>query len=287
MSYASLWGARWRMLRPGNATMAAIGVVVGAVLVGGGTFADVLAAAIAAFLITGFGNVLNDLQDVRIDREIHPERPLAKGDISASEAKAFAGLLLAVGLWEAFAAAGVRTFLFAGANALLLVAYELRLKRMGLVGNLAVGALVASTFLFGAATVDGAWRAWGLVWALAAMAFLANVARELMKDVQDLEGDREDRRTFPMQAGRPLTLALAFVLIQAAVGLSVVAWLRAPWPPFWGVLLLAADVAFVVAAAGAWLDVGRGQRGLKVAMVLSLAAFGFGAMQQRILGIGA
>jgi len=282
-NYAALWRARWRLLRPGNAAMAAVGVLVGVVLATPGDllidedvrarFVAGSAAALAAFLLTAFGNVLNDLRDVRIDREVHPDRPLPAGDISMGQAQAFAALLLGFGLWEAWVAAGVRTLAFAAANTGLLVLYELRLKRLGLVGNVTVGALVASTFCFGAFAVEPAWRDWGAVWSLAAMALLVNVARELLKDIQDLEGDREDRRTFPMRAGRPLTLVLAFLLVNVAVALSVAAFIGSPWSAWWGLPLFAADGAFIVAAAYGWIDVRAAQGGLKGAMLLALLAF--------------
>jgi len=280
-SYGELWRARLQLLRPGNAVMAAVGVAVGAALLepSSAMAYAALPAALAAFLITAYGNVLNDIVDVDVDREGHPERPLPSGRISIGQAKATAALLLALGLWEGFVAAGLRTFLFAVATVALLGLYEWRLKGTGLAGNVVVATLVASTFAFGALTASPDWRAWGMVWALAVMAFLANVARELLKDIQDLEADRERRSTFPMQAGRPVTLLLAFFLVQAAVVLSALAWWQAPWPRLWGIPLLAADIVFVIAASIAWMDVRQAQLGLKLAMLLALAAFLAGALQ--------
>ena len=57
---------------------------------------------------------------------------------------------------------------------------------MGL-GNAVVGYLTGSAFLFGAAAVGSV-----TVLVLFALAALSTVAREIMKGVEDMEGDREE-----------------------------------------------------------------------------------------------
>lgn len=266
------------MMRPGNGLMAAVGTLVGLVLAGSGqplpTSAWV-AAPLAAFLIAGFGNVLNDLRDARLDAKAHPHRPLPSGRIRRSDAQVWAGLLLAFGLYEAYVAAGLATLAFALANAAALACYEAWFKRAGLPGNVLVALLVASTFAFGAVATGTAPGEWGLLWLLMAMAFLANVARELLKDIEDQEADRGERTSLPLQAGPGPTRLLAFFLVNAAVLLSILAFFSSPadwWLP-WLAVLAAADAAFVVASSLAWMHVGRAQRLLKGAMSLALLAF--------------
>jgi geranylgeranylglycerol-phosphate geranylgeranyltransferase len=276
-SYGALWRARLAMMRPGNGLMAAVGVVVGLAVVPHPplALATRLAAPLAAFLVAGFGNVLNDIRDRRVDARAHPERALPSGQVDAGQAKAFAALLLGFGLWEAYVAAGWPTLAFAGANAGGLVAYELWLKRLGLPGNVLVAALVASTFAFGAFASGTAPLDWGLLWLLIAMAFLANVARELLKDVEDMAADQGERRTLPLEAGAGVARLLAFLLVNAAVLLSVLAFFHSPagWSPAWLAVLAGADLLFLVGVSLAWMDVGRSQRVLKLAMLAALAAF--------------
>lgn len=275
-SYAALWRARLQMMRPGNASMAAVGVLVGAALVAPIQASIIVPAMIAAAFVTAFGNVLNDILDRNLDAAAHPERPLPAGRITLTDAKGFALLLLGFGLVEAYLAAGTHLLAFATANAALLGLYEWKLKRAGLVGNLVVALLVASTFLFGAAATGTAPDAWGLVVALATMAFLANVARELLKDLQDVAADTSSRTTFPMQAGAPTTLAVATFCLLVAIGLSAWTW----WTVggLWGAVLLLADATFLAAIGIAWRDVGRGQQLVKNAMLLALAAFALSAV---------
>ncbi|HJQ93336.1 MAG TPA: geranylgeranylglycerol-phosphate geranylgeranyltransferase [Candidatus Thermoplasmatota archaeon] len=276
-SYAALWKARVGLMRPGNCLMAAVGTLVGLVVARAGPLElhTWVAAPVAAFLLAGFGNVLNDLRDARLDAKAHPARPLPSGRIRVADARLWAFVLLAFGLYEAYLAAGRATFAFALANALALAGYEAWFKRAGLPGNVLVAMLVASTFAFGAVAAGTDPRDWGLLWLLVAMAFLANVARELLKDVEDQDADRGERTTLPLQAGPGPTRILAFFLVNAAVLLSVLAFFRSPddwWLPWLGLLALA-DLAFVLAASLAWMHVGQAQRLLKLAMLLALLAF--------------
>lgn len=284
-SYGALWRARVRMVRPGNGLMAAAAVLLGALVVAGvdsvtSGFAATGAAALAAFLLSGFGNVLNDLADREVDAVAHPHRPLPRGLITVRQARAFAGLLLLLGLYEAFLAAGLPTLLFAVANTLLLVLYEWRLKARVLWGNLVVALLVASAFAFGAVAAGVEPAGWGPLWALMAMAFLTNVAREVLKDVQDVDADRAVRRTLPTVTGTATPLLLSFFMVNVAVALSAVAWWRAPaaWGPWWGLPLLGADLVLMAAAAFAWMDSRLGQKGLKLGMVAALVAFALGPL---------
>lgn len=276
-TYARLWRSRIELMRLGNGLMAALGTLVGLVVARTGPLPlhTWVAAPAAALLLASFGNVLNDLRDAGLDAKAHPERPLPSGRIRAADARLWAFVLLAFGLWEAYLAAGTATVAFALVNALALAGYEAWFKRAGLPGNVLVALLVASTFAFGAVAAGTDPREWGVLWLLMAMAFLANVAREVLKDVEDQDADRGERTTLPLQVGPGLTRLLAFFLVNAAVVLSVLAFLNPPdgwWLP-WLAVLAVADLAFVVASSLPWLHVGQAQRLLKIAMLLALLAF--------------
>lgn len=282
-SYWSLWQARLQMIRPLNGLMAAVAVLLGGLVVVGldgvmEGFAALGAAALAAFLVAGFGNVVNDIVDRKVDAEAHPDRPLPRGAVSVGQAQGFAGFLLVLGLYEAFMAAGLWTLLFALVNTGLLALYEWRLKAVLLWGNVLVAVLVASSFAFGAVATQTPVAKWGALWALMSMAFLSNVAREVLKDVQDVEADRAVRRSLPMVAGTAAPLLLSTFMVNVAVALSAVAWWRSSWSAWWGVPLLVADLVLMGSVAFAWIDCRAGQRGLKLGMALALVAFGLGPL---------
>ena len=69
----------------------------------------------------------------------------------------------------------------------LLYFYSARLKRTVLIGNLVIGLMTGMAFIYGGVVVGRMERA--VVPAI--FAFLVNLARELLKDVEDMEGDRK------------------------------------------------------------------------------------------------
>lgn len=261
------------LLRPGNALITATAVGAGGYLAAGGDLAPyagpLAAAAVAGFCFTGAGNALNDLMDRAIDARAHPERPLVTGALTPGEAKGIAAGLAAVGLGAAFLAGPLPGALAVGAG-LALLAYEGALKTRGLPGNLTVALLTGLPFVLGAVVVGHPFS--GLAWALAALAALATLGREVLKDVQDMGAD-EGRRTFPKLAGAPAARRLAGGALLAAVALS-------PLPYLWGgdrlgltylALVLLADALFLLAAFHR--DPGRASATAKGAMVMGLAAF--------------
>ncbi len=277
-SYKALWRARLRLLRPGNAIMAAVAVAIGYLIAASqGTDLDGqdiwlglgwLIPALAAALVTAAGNVANDVLDADIDRTAHPERAIPSGLVSIAGATMLAVFLLASGLLAAWWSGGWPLLAFAAVNAAVLWAYEVRLKRLPLVGNIVVGALVASTLAFGA--VAAGTLPDGVLWVMMATMALSNLAREVLKDIEDMDADA-GRRTWPMVVGPGVASWTATVALGLAIGLAAVLALQGrDWS---GPLLWAAAAAFVVASGlGCW-QASRGQRALKVAMLVALVAF--------------
>ncbi len=288
-----------RLVRPLNAVMAALGVVVGAlVAIGPLSLTDpseriaVLLASIAALLITGGGNALNDVVDAQVDAVAHPRRPIPSGELGLGSVRRIALILFASGVLLCVVLL-VRSgrplpLVVALFNCALLWAYERRLKVAGLSGNVAVAYLSGSVFLFGALAVldlpsNGASLQLGAAAILVGLALLANLAREVAKDLQDIEGDRGHRQTFPMTSGTSAARRVVVGTLCAAVAASVLpTWplhVFAPLPYL--PLVLAADATFLYAAATVAATPARCADAAKVAMLIALAAFVAGAVGMR------
>jgi geranylgeranylglycerol-phosphate geranylgeranyltransferase len=82
------------------------------------------------------------------------------------------------------------------------------LKKSGLWGNLAVSGLIAVVIVFGAAAVGHGTDL--LPWSVAICAMMMSTAREIIKDVEDMEGDSE-RNTLPMKIGPEKARAISWV----------------------------------------------------------------------------
>ncbi len=271
-----------RLVRAGNLAVSFVGTIVGGLvargigLTGSSEFwAYVLLAAGSTALVTAGGNVLNDLEDIEEDRVNHPDRPLVTGAISVRGARIVAvglfvgGIELALPVILVYPLVGV---MLAAALAGML-AYEFRLKAAGLSGNAIVAALTGLVFLYGGAAAGNA-----LVLApFAAMAFFATLSREVVKDMEDVEGDRS-RATLPKRRGLPFAGGVARGAVAVAIVLSVV-------PVLWfvaagslaGIIYLglvgAADVVFVVSVAYLPGRLHWEQTMSKVAMTVALFAF--------------
>ena len=266
-------GGVLELARLENVLMAGIGVLLGALVAGGEPQGlDLTLATLATMLVVAGGNALNDATDVAVDRVAHPTRPLPAGVLST---RAALGMTIACFLVALAAAALVSIGLLLvvlGAQAAL-VAYDVHLKRAGLIGNLVVAALVGLTFLAGALAA-GALTA--PVIFLAGLAFLANVAREVWKDAEDAPAD-QDRRTVARVHGPRRAHLVAVTATLLAVALSPLPLIVSDFggAPFL-LVVAAADLLFIFATLQP--TPGRAQRLSKAGMAVALAAFLTGAI---------
>ena len=170
-------------------------------------------------MLVGGGNALNDYNDRESDKENHPNRPIPSGYISAEAALNYSQLLLGGGLVILiFTLDNKMPFVIALMGMLTLVAYESGLKAAGITGNIAVGFMSGAVFLYAGMAVNNPGPT---IW-MFGLAFLATISREIIKDIQDLEGD-SDRRTLPSRIGIDYSLNIAILILLIAIGLSYTA----------------------------------------------------------------
>ncbi|MFH1568758.1 MAG: geranylgeranylglycerol-phosphate geranylgeranyltransferase [Gemmatimonadota bacterium] len=203
------------LVRPVNCGITAVSVAVGALTSGSLHPAPgVLAAMASAALLTGAGNAYNDVMDLEIDRLNRPERPLPSGRLTLCSARLEAAFLAGAGLSMA-AWAGAAPALMAGAVAAGLVLYSTWLKPGFLAGNLLVSAMAAAAFPFGAIAAG----ALGRSWIPAGFAFLFHLGREILKDAEDVEGDRaRGARTLALRLGPRRARLVALGVFAALAG---------------------------------------------------------------------
>ncbi|MGZ4935919.1 MAG: UbiA family prenyltransferase [Halobacteriota archaeon] len=260
-------------LRPFNCAMAAgaslIGIFVSRAVFTYSLFIPAFFAFIAVFLITGGGNVVNDYFDVDIDRINKPARPLPTGLITQSRALVYAGALLLVGTILASFINPI-CFVIAALNSALLILYSWRLKRSALMGNLLVGYLTGSVFLFGGASV----YAFYVPAALFVSATFAITSREIVKDIEDIAGDRRmGATTLPIRYGIPLSRRAAALFMLIAVAVSPIPFIISAFGFTYLGIVVVADVVLLAAAAFSWTSAARSARYMKYGMVLVLIAY--------------
>lgn len=257
------------VMRPANAVFAGVATVVGA-FVAGFELEPAAVAAVVTALGTGAGNSVNDYYDADIDAVNRPERPIPSGRLPQRDAVVLTAALFAAALALTVAFLPMLAIAIGVVNLVLLVVYSSHLKRTPLVGNVVVAFLSGSAFLFGGAAVGDA----STTLVLFALAALVTLGREVVKDLEDVEGDREEgARTVPIVWGRRYALAIAAGSVGVAVGLAPLPYLFQGFGgSYLAVVSVACGVALYGVAASAG-DPGRGQRVLKAAMAVALAAF--------------
>ncbi len=211
------------LTRPGNMILTAIAVIAGSFVAAGPEIMDfqieVAICCLCSMMLVGGGNALNDYNDRETDKENHPERPIPSGSISADTTSVYAQALLASGLLILlFALDNKMPFVIALIGILLLIAYENGLKAAGISGNITVGLMSGAVFLFAGMAVNNP----GPTLWMFGLAVLATTTREIIKDIQDLEGDR-DRRTLPASIGIENSMRVAILFLLIAIGLSYTA----------------------------------------------------------------
>jgi geranylgeranylglycerol-phosphate geranylgeranyltransferase len=271
-----------RLVRVGNLGVSFVGALVGGLVARGTGIAipatvwiAIVLAGVSTSLVTAGGNVLNDILDREGDRTNHPTRPLVTGQISVARARWLCGALFfggAVAIVPVLVARPLVGGLLVIAIGALL-GYEFLLKTRGFVGNLTVGFLTGLVFLYGGAAAGNP-----LVLApFAAMAFLATVSREVIKDMEDVAGDA-GRSTLPKTLGMGAAGGVARGAVAAALVLSVVPFLwflrfTSVAGIIYLALVLVADAVFVLSVAYLPSRLHWEQTMSKVGMTVALFAF--------------
>ena len=233
MSVRSSVGSWFTLFRFGNSLTGLIGVIFGSLLaldqIPTGDLASITilhGLSVWAFMCSW--NALNDILDVEIDKLNQPNRPLPSGDISLNNAKFLTAILMCFSLFCLVYAGYISSSIEDGFEnwapsiliwllAIFLLTnyesssnYSLKLKDRGLPGNFAISLSVGMVILFGAAGVFEPTEP--RVLSLFFIGISYNLAREIVKDIEDMEGD-EGRNTLAMRIGVEKARVLAWMIL--------------------------------------------------------------------------
>jgi 4-hydroxybenzoate polyprenyltransferase len=185
---------------------------------------------LGTILITAAGYVINDYYDVKIDYVNKPERVVVGKFLPRRYILILHGTLNTLGIlagtlvsWQVT----IINFLAIG----LLWLYSNQLKRLPLLGNLAIASLTGSSvfvvYIFYRESVF-------LFATYAFFAFFISLIREIIKDMEDVEGDKKfDCKTLPIAIGIRKSKLVVYTII--IIFLVVVAGFMQQEPKFWWV----------------------------------------------------
>ncbi|MEN6329256.1 MAG: UbiA family prenyltransferase [Methanobacteriaceae archaeon] len=237
------------ILRPFNALMAVVAIFLMAIISGNFTV-NVLLAGAVVFIVTGAGNSINDYFDHKIDAINKPERPIPSGRIPLRTAGMYSLSLFVVGILLAFA---INTLLgiIALLSSLMMIWYAHSLKRMLIIGNLTISFLTGLCFVFGGIVVNQIM----ISIYLGFFAFLMTMAREIVKDMEDVKGDRaEGASTLPIVYGNLVSSKLAAFFMIIASLTSPILYFMGIFTIFYLVILILAILVFLYGAVAVLKD---------------------------------
>lgn len=232
------------ILRPGNAVMAVIAIFLMMLISGNFTLAPFLATFVV-FIVTGAGNAINDYFDYKIDAINKPKRPIPSGRVSRKAAGIYAISLFIIGIIVAFSTGIFLLAMIALLSSILMIYYAYDLKRRVLIGNISISFLTGLCFVFGGIAVGEILTSIYLGF----YAFLMTLAREIVKDMEDVEGDKkEGATTFPIIHGMRTSsiLAASFMIIASIT--SPVLYFIGIFNIFYLLPLFVAIIVFLVGA---------------------------------------
>jgi len=275
--------AIWDLLRLEHGFMLAIAVVIGALVAGKGVLPieKLVYACFTAIFLEAATFSLNDYFDFEIDKENkRMDRPLVRGDIEPKHALALFYILFPIGLLFAWFVNTV-CFLIALITGSLAIIYDIKMKKIKVIGNFYIAYTMAIPFIFGGTVISISIP--NIVYVIAAIAFLSGSGREIMKDIMDFRGDKKEGvKSLPIYMGIKKSIIVTNIFYLIAIFLSIIPFIFLIDPSYYqdyiylsGVLV--ADILFVYVIANLSI---RRERDIKLhrritlfAMFIGLIAF--------------
>jgi geranylgeranylglycerol-phosphate geranylgeranyltransferase len=273
--------AYFQLSRPLNVLITLVSIPVACWIAGGTSslWLSILLAGTTGALVAAGANAINDAFDIDIDRINRPDRPLPRGALTQQDARR---------MWLIVSIAAIGINLFLNSTALLIVVlsiallyvYSAYLKRTVLIGNVLVGSMTGMAFIYGGVVVGRMERA--IVPAI--FAFLVNLAREVLKDVEDMEGDRrENAVTLPIKYGVMTALVLATASLLFLIGVTIEVAISALYHSAFMYIVIVADCLMCASILLIWLDhsptaIRHASTILKVSMIIGLFSIIIGSI---------
>ena len=160
---------------------------------------------ILIFISMSIGNISNDIIDSKIDSINHPNRVLPKKLISIKRAYIYLFINLFLLLLNSIFIPYLAIIFLFSANLLLLL-YNIYFKHFPLIGNIIISLLLYRYLYFSELVIASTTNK---LFIPSFFAFIISLIRELVKDLEDIEGDKSNgSRTLPILIGVKNTIYL-------------------------------------------------------------------------------
>lgn len=277
------------IIRPGNAVMAAIAVIL-MMFVGHYYELPIIICALIVFVCTGAGNTINDVFDVKIDEINKPNRPIPSGRISLENARNYAFALFGIGIALSFVDSYLVNSIWPSVivvpAAVIMYLYARNLKAMPLIGNLTVATLTGFCFVIAGVVIACATNSLKILFIsiyLGLFAMFMTLAREIVKDMEDIEGDKQEgARTFPILYGKKISSIISIILIVVTTLMCPILYIFKIFNLGYMLIMVIPIIIFLYSAYSLKLNppeetCAKVSKNLKMAMLISFIAFVVGS----------
>ncbi len=277
------------IIRPGNAVMAAIAVIL-MMFVGHYYELPIIICALIVFVCTGAGNTINDVFDVKIDEINKPNRPIPSGRISLENARNYAFALFGIGIALSFVDSYLVNSIWPSVivvpAAVIMYLYARNLKTMPLIGNLTVATLTGFCFVIAGVVIACATNSLKILFIsiyLGLFAMFMTLAREIVKDMEDIEGDKQEgARTFPILYGKKISSIISIILIVVTTLMCPILYIFKIFNLGYMMIMVIPIIIFLYSAYSLKLNppeetCAKVSKNLKIAMLISFIAFVVGS----------
>ena len=277
------------IIRPGNAVMAAIAVIL-MMFVGHYYELPIIICALIVFICTGAGNTINDVFDVKIDEINKPNRPIPSGRISLENARNYAFALFGIGIalsfLDSYLVNSIWPSVIVVPAAVIMYLYARNLKAMPLIGNLTVATLTGFCFVIAGVVIACATNSLKILFIsiyLGLFAMFMTLAREIVKDMEDIEGDKQEgARTFPILYGKKIPSIISIILIVVTTLMCPILYIFKIFNVGYMVIMIVPIIIFLYSDYRLKLNppeetCAKVSKNLKIAMLISFIAFVVGS----------
>jgi len=211
-----------KILRPLNVLLSATSVIISAWLIDS-IYSPLLPYTIIIVIsFVGASNILNDILDINIDKVNRPDRILASGKIKIKSAIVFTTSLFLIGIIFCQYIYPLGNYIAIFIIFPLLIIYTPILKKIPFIGNIVIGLILGSVFIFSESAIVGGISK---MWIPFYLATILSIIREVIKDAADINGDSINNiSTFPNKFGLKSTLWLIRLLILILFIISLIPW---------------------------------------------------------------
>ena len=211
----------FHIIRPLNVLLSGVTIFIASYILNATNYHIIFIMSFIVMILCACANIINDLFDINTDTINNPNRPI----VTSNNINFNYNLIVVLISLSVFVAILSSIYFDFYTNIFLLfifssiIIYTPILKRIPLIGNIAISLIVSSVFIFPIIVLK--YNFYDLLYPIL-LTFLLTLIREIIKDMADINGDlKANINTFPVLFGIHYSKYLVSLLTILLIGFSI------------------------------------------------------------------